>query len=145
MLPFTALGVAAIVAGGIVAARTAAHPVPVLVWMVAYLVLVAGVAQYTLGVGQARLASRIPSPLFIALEWLAFNLGNAAVIAGTLIGATWWVIGGSILFALAVLAFAWGTAASPRRIFWLAAYLALIALLVASAIVGVIFTLAAPP
>ena len=140
MAPFTLLGVAAIVAGGILAARISAQPWPTVVWLVAYLVLVVGVAQYALGLGQARLAARAPSLLFIALEWFVFNLGNAGVIAGTLAGHFHWVVAGSILVIIAMLAFAWGALGNRHHLLWRVGYYALVALIFASALVGLVLS-----
>src|SRR5664280_2796146 len=60
-LPFAAVGAACIVAGGLVAAVSAPAPSEHASWAAAYLVLVVGVAQAALGVGQALLALRVPS------------------------------------------------------------------------------------
>lgn len=138
MMPFTLLGGAAIVTGGILAARFAAHPVPVLLWLVAYLVLVVGVAQYALGWGQTRLAARTPPVYFVAVEWLTFNLGNAGVIAGTLRGNFRSTVAGSILVIIAMLLFAVGVVGSRRHPWWQIPYYALAALILASAVVGII-------
>lgn len=81
---FAVLGVGCIVAGGLSAAVTAQSPTRHGVWAVAYLVLVAGLAQVGLGVGQAVLADDVPSTPHLAGELLAWNLGNTAVIVGTL-------------------------------------------------------------
>jgi len=137
MAPFTILGVVAIVAGGTVAARISSHPAPVLVWMVAYLVLVVGVAQYALGLGQARLAARPPSRALVAAEWGAFNLGNAGVIVGTVVGGKTWVLVGSVLVIVTMLAFSLRVRAGSGRPWWLAGYHALAALILVSAIVGI--------
>src|SRR5699024_650605 len=110
------------------------------VWLVAYLVLVVGVAQYALGLGQARLAARAPSLLFIALEWFVFNLGNAGVIAGTLAGHFHWVVAGSILVIIAMLAFAWGALGNRHHPLWRVGYYALVALIFASALVGLVLS-----
>lgn len=137
-LPFTLLGVAAIVAGGLLAARTSAQPVSALVWLVAYLVLVVGLAQYALGLGQARLAAGAPSLSFVTLEWLVFNLGNAATILGTLAGEMLWSVAGSLLVAIATLQFAWGAFGARSHPWWRMAYYAVDAIIFASAITGVI-------
>lgn len=135
MLPFTIVGGAAIVAGGMIAARQSFYPIPVMVWMVAYLVLVVGATQYALGFGQARLADQIPSESFVALQWLAFNLGNAGVIAGTLCNQLALTIAGSVLVIAAMLLFIWGGRGS-RHFWWRLAYYLLAVLIGASAIVG---------
>ncbi len=70
----------------------------------AYLVLVVGVAQVGLGVGQALLATRTPAGRLVTAELLTWNIGNAAVIVGTLAGHVVLVyVGGALLFAGLVL------------------------------------------
>jgi hypothetical protein len=107
--PFLVVALAAIVAGGLVAAVTAHAPSRALVWMVAYLVLVVGVAQAALGAGQAWLATSAPSARLVTLQCLLFNLGSAGVIAGTLMASAPWVTSGTAVFAIALLLFLAGT------------------------------------
>lgn len=104
-VPFAVAGTGCVVAGGLVAAATAATPSAHASWAAAYLVLVAGVAQVGLGLGQAALASRAPSGRRVALEAGAWNVGNAAVLAGVLLGVGPLVdLGGALLvIALALL------------------------------------------
>lgn len=82
-LPFVIAGIACVVAGGFVAAATAPSPTEHGTWAAAYLVLVAGVAQAALGLGQARLAPAAPRRDLLIAQFVCWNLGNAAVIAGT--------------------------------------------------------------
>lgn len=84
--PFVLLGSACIVGGGLVSAAAAPTASYLSSWAVAYLVLVAGAAQVVLGLGQARLTSDLTRRVLQA-ELLAWNLGNAAVLVGTLLGA----------------------------------------------------------
>jgi hypothetical protein len=84
--PFAVLGSICVVAGGLVAAATAPAPSEHGSWAAAYLVLVAGVAQIALGAGQALLAPRTPTPRLVAAQFVTWNAGNAAVLAGTLAG-----------------------------------------------------------
>lgn len=99
-MPFAVLGTLCVVAGGLVAAATAPTPSEHGSWAAAYLVLVAGVAQVGLGVGQAALAVRMPSVASRTAEFVAWNCGNALVIAGTLAGVTALVdAGGALLVA----------------------------------------------
>ncbi|WP_020660085.1 hypothetical protein [Amycolatopsis benzoatilytica] len=106
--PFLALGTACTVAGGLASAVIAPAPTPHGAWAVAYLVLVGGVAQTGLGIGQAVLAPRLPTVRAIVAQAVAWNAGNAAVLGGTLAGITTMVdVGGAILvLALALFAFA---------------------------------------
>lgn len=54
-------------------------------WAVAYIVLVAGVAQVLLGLCQAVLTAGDVSAKVRQIELWCWNLGNAAVVAGTLL------------------------------------------------------------
>ncbi|MGH3322508.1 MAG: hypothetical protein ACRDN9_20500, partial [Streptosporangiaceae bacterium] len=91
-----------VVAGGLVAAATAPAPATHGSWAAVYLVLVAGVAQVALGVGQAVLAPT-PAPSRLAAGQLAaWNAGNAAVIAGTLLGVVAVVDAGGALLVVAL-------------------------------------------
>ena len=76
-LPFVAVGIAAVIAGGATAAAVAYQPTEHLVWMVAYLVLVVGVMQCAFGAGQAWLAQDPPPGRVTWGQWGVFNLGNA--------------------------------------------------------------------
>lgn len=97
LLPFTAVGVACVLAGGLVAAATSPAPTEHTSWAAAYLVLVGGVAQVGLGLGQAMFTARTSTPV-ITLQTTGWNLGNAAVLTGTLLGDTAWVdLGGALL------------------------------------------------
>lgn len=134
-LPFAALGGAAIIAGGLVAAAVAHHPTQHLVWMSAYLVLIVGVAQCVFGVGQALLSQRASSRALVWIEWIVFNLGNAGVITGTLLGRFSLVLAGTLLFAASIALFLTGTHGSWRA-GWLAGYRLLLGLILASSLVG---------
>ena len=100
-LPAVVVGALCIVAGGLVAAVTGPLALVDGSWAAAYLVLVAGVAQITLAGGQARLASWARHPVdgrLLLVEFVGWNLGNVAVLAGTLWPATWLVdLGGALL------------------------------------------------
>ena len=96
--PATVVGVVCVVAGGLVAALTAPRPTEHGTWAAAYLVLVAGVSQVGLTVGQSLLAPRgLPNRTSLA-ELVTWNGGNAAVLTGTLAGTVWVVdVGGGLL------------------------------------------------
>lgn len=134
-LPFAALGGAAIIAGGLVAAAVARHPAQQLVWMSAYLVLIVGVAQCVFGVGQALLSQRAPAAALVWIEWVVFNLGNAGVIAGTLSGWFALVFAGTVLFVAGIALFLARTRGGRRRR-WLVGYRVLLGLIFASSLVG---------
>lgn len=111
---FMATALLAILAAGFVAAATAHDPTRRLVWMVAYLVLVAGVAQAVLGLGQAWLPAHPPSPRWRVMAWVLFNAGNLGVIAGTLRDSTAWVAIGTVLFVASLVAFLFGVRGAGR-------------------------------
>lgn len=137
-LPFLAVGGACVLAGGLVAALTAHAPSENATWTSAYLVLVAGVAQVVLGGGQAWLADRPPAPRWLVGELAAWNLGNAAVIAGTVSGVTPVLdIGGALLIiALALLLVA--LRGTGRTGWLLALYRAVAAIVLVSIPVGLV-------
>lgn len=132
---FVATGAVAIIAGGLLAAGVAHHPPQLLVWMSAYLVLIVGVAQIVFGAGQARLSTIVPEPGWIAAEWIVFNLGNAGVVAGTLLGWFAMVLAGTVLFAAGIALFLAGTRGGARG-GWLMGYRILLGLVFASSLVG---------
>lgn len=103
LLPFIALGVACVIGGGLVAAATAPAPTEHTTWAAAYLVLVGGVAQVGFALGQALLVTRTPPPI-VAVQAAGWNLGTAAVLAGTLLGASALVnLGGVLLIVTLIL------------------------------------------
>jgi hypothetical protein len=106
-IPFVILGSASVIAGGLLSAATAPTPSYTASWAVAYIVLVAGVAQLVLGIGQAQLAPHQPSARILALEWAAFNVANVAVLAGTVLGAAWIVDIGAAFIVTALALFIW--------------------------------------
>ena len=145
--PFLALGGAAVIAGGLLAAvvglpgtATANLPLRHLAWASAYLVLIVGVAQIVFGAGQAWLSARVPETRWVAGEWLVFNLGNAGVIAGTLCARFWMVLIGTFLFAAGIALFLLGTRGGARG-GWLVAYRVLLALIFLSSLVGLALAL----
>jgi hypothetical protein len=101
--PFKVLGALAIIAAGLIAAAIAYHPTKPIVWMVAYLVLVVGVVQYVLGAAQASLSARELPPAMIWGQWVLLNLGHAGVIAGTLATSLTLLLGGTVLYDLAMI------------------------------------------
>ena len=102
------VGAVGVIAGGLVSAAGASSPTRHLAWAVAYLVLVVGVAQICLGLGQAVLGERSPSRSFTTVEIVAFNLGNAGVLIGTLRETPWLVDVGGAALIVALVAFMLG-------------------------------------
>lgn len=137
-LPFVAIGSIAIIAAGLVAAATAGRPSYLASWAVAYLVLVVGVAQIALGIGQARLALEVPSGRLVAGELVLFNLGSAAVLAGSLLRIPLFTTIGSVLMLIALAVLFWAARGSTRGGWLRYAYWLLIAILFVSVFIGLL-------
>ncbi|MDO5710133.1 MAG: hypothetical protein Q4P32_00120 [Micrococcales bacterium] len=137
-MPFVGVGLAAVVAGGLIAAAIAHAPTEPLVWLVAYLVLVVGVAQAGLGIGQFWLADHLLTPARLWAQFTLYNLGNAGVIAGTLLNLPLLVDAGGVLLAVALIGFIVGSrgAGDLGTLRWL--YRILIVLLLISVLIGLL-------
>jgi hypothetical protein len=112
---FVASGAVFIVAGGFAAAANGVTPSPHLSWASAFLVLVCGSAQIVLGGGQVLVVSSPPRACLVVLQFAAFNLANAAVLAGTLSRVAGVLDAGSVLFLVAIGLFAWATREAGLR------------------------------
>lgn len=135
MSPFLVVAGLAIVGGGAVAAAIAHAPSRKLVWMVAYLVLVVGVAQAFLGAGRMLLNTPLPGPRTRIIEWMLFNVGNVCVIAGTLLSSLLLVRAGTVLFVVSLVMFLYATRAARGG--WLIhAYRVVLLLVGAGALIG---------
>lgn len=132
---FVSVGVVAIVAGGLVAAAIAHEPSRDLVWLVAYLVLVVGVAQCGLGLGQAGLMASVPGRMRVGSEWTLFNCGNIAVIVGTLAGRFAIVAAGTAALLIALGLFVQATRSVDKTRLW-QAYHGLLAVVAIGAVAG---------
>lgn len=86
--PFVMIGAACVIGGGLLSAAVAPMASYHSSWAVAYIVLIAGVAQAALGLGQARLTNSAVPTKVLRGELLGWNAGNAAVVAGTLLDVT---------------------------------------------------------
>jgi len=138
-MPFVLVAALAVVGGGMLSAAMAHAPCRTAMWAVAYLVLVVGVVQAVLGVGQALLSQQGPGARIRAVEWLAFNAGNTGVIAGTVVSSWPLVLAGTLLFVLALAIFLHATRTARRG--WPAhAYRLLIVCMGGSAIVGLLLS-----
>lgn len=113
-IPFLALGVACIVAGGLVAAVTASQPSEPASWAAAYLVLVAGLAQVGLGLGRVWLATSAVRRRSVVCECACWNVANAAVLAGTLLAVVPLTDAGGALLVVALLLMLRGTTRKGR-------------------------------
>lgn len=114
--PFAAIGSVCIVGGGLLAAVTAHAPSEHATWAVAYLVLVCGVAQVVVGAGQAALVSSARSARARWAELIAWNLGNAGVIAGTVADQLWLTVLGSALLAVSLALFLVASRGAARTV-----------------------------
>ena len=118
-IPFLILGGVSVITGGAVSAAAALAPSYTAAWAVAYIVLVAGVAQLVLGLGQAQLAPHQPSGRVVAFEAVAFNLAHVAVLLGTIAGTAWVVDIGAGLVVLALALFIWSVRGASGGNRWL--------------------------
>ena len=135
--PLMAAGAVSIIAGGLAAAVTGPTGWDDGSWVAAYLVLVAGVSQIGLAVGQAELAARPLTPRAVGVELVLWNAGCLAVIAGTLLSLPVAVAIGSAPL-VATLAMSSHNVRHPVRHARLAlVYRTLVAVLLASIPVGV--------
>jgi hypothetical protein len=144
-LPFVGIGTACVVAGGMVAAITARNPTESGTWAAAYLVLVAGVAQIALGVGQALLVAEVPRPRLVIAELILWNCANTGVLAGSLLGVEPLIdAGGGLLVAVLAL-FAHRARGAHGRARWLLfAYRLLVVALLVSVPIGLLLARAGP-
>ncbi len=137
--PFLWMGVAGTVAGGVLAAATAYYPSFHASWATAYLVLVVGVAQVGLGVGQAFMAERVPAAATVMSEFLLFNLGNAAVLIGSMLDSNWLTdVGGLLLLPPLVMMLLSVRRRSPGPRWAVVAYRALMVVLLVSIPTGLV-------
>jgi hypothetical protein len=137
---FAALSLAA----GLIAALLAAlQPYERAAWLVAYLLLVGFAAQALLGLGQAALilrsgrAGREP----IGLETTLWNAGVVAVPAGVFLDARLPVVLGGLSLLAALFVFwrtsrPFGRLLGEGRLVLSASYIALVALMAASSLIG---------
>ena len=138
-IPFLILGGVSVIAGGLLSAATALSPSYTASWAVAYIVLVAGVAQLVLGIGQAYLAPRQPSARVVAIEAIAFNLAHVAVLTGTLLTAAWIVDIGAAFIVVALALFIWsvrGTGTGNRWVLY--AFRAMVVIVLVTTPIGLV-------
>lgn len=141
----TAVGGGCVVLGGLVAAVTDPLGLAHGSWLAAYLVLVCGVAQCAMGRAR-RTGPTVPaSRRWAWAQVAAWNLGNAAVIAATLLGRPWLVDLGSapLVVALLIALFAAptrGSVTGPLALFGTWVYRALLLVLAISIPVGILLS-----
>jgi len=102
------------VAGGLLAAVVAPAPTEHATWAAAYLVLVWGVAQVGLGMGQWLCAGRLSTALVVA-QVIGWNLGCAAVVVGTVSGVPAVADVGAVLLVVTLILLAGGLTGGPAR------------------------------
>lgn len=137
--PFLVVGGLGIVLGGLFSAISAGSPSYLAAWAVAYLVLVVGVAQVVLGLGQARLAVHPPSDGVVSAEVLTYNLANILVLGGSMFSLTSLTWAGAALIVVAMGLFIWAARGSgSKQRWWLYGYRAMIVVILISAPIGII-------
>lgn len=136
-IALAALGAAWIVAGGLVSAAAAPAPSYHSSWAVAFVVLVAGVAQVGLGLGQAVLTDHGVGPAALGTELVSWNLGCAAVLVGALRDVVPVLYLGCVLLVVTLAVALWTTRGSAQRGLLLAFRLVVVVLLI-SIPVGVV-------
>ncbi len=80
--PFIVLAIAAIIVGGLLSAFFAAEPSRIIMWVSAFLVLVLGIGQLTLGTVVRHITGE-PRVTLAAAICALYNLAGFAIIAGT--------------------------------------------------------------
>jgi len=143
-LPLLGVGAASVVAGGLAAAVTGPTDWSHGSWVAAFLVLVAGVTPIGIGVAQASLPITTPSAAFVAAQVVLWNVGCAAVVAGTLLSSPLTVAVGSgplvAVLAMSVLALR-GRPRAPRSVV-LVGYRLLVLVVLASVPIGIVLAFA---
>jgi hypothetical protein len=103
-----------VVAGGMVAAVDSATPFGQGAWLAAYLVLVGGISQVTLGPGRLVLGLPRQSPRVTRAQLVLWNAGGVVVPAGVLAGVPGIVTAGSVALLAALALFATGIRSARR-------------------------------
>lgn len=135
--PFVIVGSVAVIAGGVTAALTRPTDFELGSWLAAYLVLVGGVAQIALGLGQAWLADQPPRAAVVRSEVASWNLGSAATIVGSLASVPLvTTVGGAATFVALALFFRAARSGGPELRWPRLLYLGLIAIVMISTPVG---------
>lgn len=130
-----------IVGGGLVAAVTDPLDLAQGSWIAAYLVLVGGVAQVAMGWARTWRRADAPSAVWARGQVVAWNVGNACVISGTLAGEPLLVDLGSLLLLVAI-AIALHASRPQGAAAWLVpwAYRGLLIVLAVSIPVGIVLS-----
>ncbi|MGH3200339.1 MAG: hypothetical protein ACRDNT_31475 [Streptosporangiaceae bacterium] len=135
--PFVLLGGACVIGGGLLSAAMAPAASYHSSWAVAYIVLIAGVAQAALGLGQTALTGGDVPRRVVRAELAGWNLGNAAVVAGTLLEVAPVLYTGCALLVAALMLVLYAIRhAQPGRV--LVATRVIVALLLISMPIGIV-------
>ena len=142
---FLASACVLIVAGGAVGAVNSAAPFGNGSWLAAYLVLVGGVSQIVLSIGQVALGTSRITRVVSRAQLVLWNLGSLAVPAGVFADWALLVTAGSVALLAALALFAVGVGgmrpdARGRSVL----YLAIVVGLTVSVVVGSALADAAP-
>lgn len=136
---FFLVGSACIVVGGLVAAVTTPLGLAKGSWSAAYLVLVCGVAQCLFGVARSKLAQAPLTRMGFLTEFSCWNLGNAAVIVGTVLNAPAVLdCGGALLIVVLLMQISHLRHAKPGMSWALRLYGTVIGMLLLSIPIGLI-------
>lgn len=136
---FVIIGVICIVGGGVVAAISRPTEFGTGPWVAAYLVLVGGVAQIALGAGRALLDSEPPRIASTIIEVVAWNIGVAATIGGTLLASPVLTTIGGLATAAALVGFLTNLHRSPDIARWVTdAYRVFVAFVLLSVPIGLV-------
>lgn len=136
-LIFALIGGLSVVAGGLIAAVSRPLDWSYGSWVSAYLVLVTGVAQLVLGLGQEHLTMSDLRRRTIWIEIAGMNAGSAAVIAGTLTSYPWILDAGGLLIFIALVQALLAIRGVPASVFALL-YRLIIAIVIVSIPVGLV-------
>ncbi|MDQ0276232.1 hypothetical protein QO003_000535 [Arthrobacter silviterrae] len=138
-IPFLTLGGISLILGGVVSAASAGSPSYTSAWAVAYLVLVGGMAQLVLGIGQAELASKRLPAMLLAAEAALLNVSTVAVLLGTILTAPALTYAGAGLLLVTLVAFIWAVRGASQHLPWLLwAFRIMVVVLLVSAPIGLV-------
>lgn len=136
---FCLVGIAAIVAGGVVAAVTRPLDFELGSWVSAFLVLVGGVAQVALGGGQAWMLDGRTPERTVTAQLATWNLGSALTIVGTLVSAPVVTTVGGVAVAASLVLFFTATREASSGPAWLRVlYRGLVAAVLISIPIGLV-------
>jgi hypothetical protein len=116
--PFIVVGFVSITTGGVIAAVTRPTGFELGPWLAAFLVLVGGVAQIALGVGQAWMADQPPGSAAVTAEVASWNLGLVATIVGSLASAPLVTAVGAAAIVVALALFLRGVGNGATNVRW---------------------------